>query len=83
MARGGLVLDAEQKAKLQAVLWVDGHINAKVVAQPATFIADMAGFEVPDGNAAIMAEKQVAAAAHERQPRQRQHLAAATSAVAA
>jgi sulfoacetaldehyde dehydrogenase len=49
VAKGGLVLDAAQKAKLQAAIWVDGHINAKVVAQPPKFIADYAGFEIPEG----------------------------------
>ncbi|WP_166040133.1 aldehyde dehydrogenase family protein [Sphingosinicella sp. YJ22] len=48
-AKGGLVLDEEQKAKLQAVLWVDGTLNAKVVAQPAETIAGMAGFDIPEG----------------------------------
>ncbi|HEY0326610.1 MAG TPA: aldehyde dehydrogenase family protein, partial [Allosphingosinicella sp.] len=48
-AKGGLVLDDEQKAKLQAVLWVDGALNAKVVAQPAETIAGMAGFDIPEG----------------------------------
>jgi len=47
--RGGFVLNAEDKARLQEVLWVDGHINAAVVAQPADFIAGMAGFKIPDG----------------------------------
>ena len=48
VAKGGLVLDAEQKAKLQSVIWVDGHINAKVVAQTPKFIADYAGFAIPE-----------------------------------
>ena len=48
VAKGGLVLDEDQKAKLQNVIWVDGHINAKVVAQTPKFIADYAGFEIPD-----------------------------------
>ena len=48
VAKGGLILDDEQKAKLQNVIWVDGHINAKVVAQTPKFIADYAGFEIPD-----------------------------------
>ena len=47
-AKGGHVLDADAKAKFQAVLWIDGHINAKVVAQTPQFIAGMAGFSVPD-----------------------------------
>ena len=48
VAKGGLILDDEQKAKLQSAIWVDGHINAKVVAQTPQFIADYAGFTVPD-----------------------------------
>jgi sulfoacetaldehyde dehydrogenase len=48
-AKGGFVLDAHAKAKFQNVLWVDGHINAKVVAQSPQFIADFAGFAIPEG----------------------------------
>lgn len=48
-AKGGFILDTEAKAKFQAVLWVDGHINAKVVAQTPQFIADFAGFNIPEG----------------------------------
>ncbi len=48
IAKGGHVLDADAKSKFQAVLWIDGHINAKVVAQTPQFIAGMAGFSVPD-----------------------------------
>ena len=49
-AKGGLVLDEEQKAKLQAVLWVDGALNPKIVAQPPETIAGMAGFDIPEGH---------------------------------
>jgi sulfoacetaldehyde dehydrogenase len=48
VAKGGYILNDEEKAKYQAVLWTDGHINAKVVAQPPKFIADFAGFAIPD-----------------------------------
>ena len=48
VAKGGLVLDDAQKARLQAVIWVDGHINAKVVAQSPQFIGEVAGFDVPE-----------------------------------
>ncbi|HYI63530.1 MAG TPA: aldehyde dehydrogenase family protein [Allosphingosinicella sp.] len=47
--KGGLVLDLEQKAKLQRVLWIDGALNPKIVAQPPETIAGMAGFEIPEG----------------------------------
>jgi sulfoacetaldehyde dehydrogenase len=48
VAKGGYILDDSEKAKYQAVLWTDGHINAKVVAQSPKFIADFAGFAIPD-----------------------------------
>jgi sulfoacetaldehyde dehydrogenase len=48
-AKGGFILDADAKAKFQNVLWIDGHINAKVVAQTPQFIADFAGFTIPEG----------------------------------
>ena len=46
--KGGYILDDNAKAKLEAAIWVDGHINAKVVAQSPKFIADYAGFEIPE-----------------------------------
>ncbi len=48
VAKGGYILNDDEKAKYQAVLWVDGHINAKVVAQTPKFIADFAGFTIPE-----------------------------------
>jgi sulfoacetaldehyde dehydrogenase len=48
-AKGGYILDKEAADKFQKILWVDGHINAKVVAQPPEFIAAMAGFTIPEG----------------------------------
>ena len=48
IAKGGYVLNDEEKRKFQDVLWVDGHINAKVVAQTPQYIAGMAGFSVAD-----------------------------------
>ncbi len=47
VTKGGYILNDEEKAKYQAVLWVDGHINAKVVAQTPQFIADFSGFTIP------------------------------------
>ena len=47
--QGGLVLDEGQTAKLQDVLWVDGVLNPKIVAQPPDKIAAMAGFDIPEG----------------------------------
>ncbi len=47
--QGGYVVSADEKALLQAVIWNDGLINAKAVAQPADVIAGMAGFSLPEG----------------------------------
>jgi sulfoacetaldehyde dehydrogenase len=51
-AKGGFIVEGENKAKLEKALWEDGeHINAKVVAQSPKFIADYAGFPIPDDTA--------------------------------
>jgi len=48
-ARGGFVVEGANKARLQRAIWEDGEqINPRIVAQPAQFIADYAGFEVPE-----------------------------------
>lgn len=49
VAKGGYILNDGDKAKYQEVLWTDGHINAKVVAQTPEFIANFAGFDIPEG----------------------------------
>ena len=48
-AKGGYVVNAEEKAKLQATIWHDGHLNTAIVAQPAAKIASMAGIDIPEG----------------------------------
>ena len=53
--QGGYLLNADEKAKVQAVLWVDGHLNAAIVAQPAEKIAAMAGFDLPEGKTFLIA----------------------------
>ncbi|MCB2076695.1 MAG: aldehyde dehydrogenase family protein [Novosphingobium sp.] len=47
--QGGYIVTADEKKKLENVIWVDGHINANVVAQNADKIAGMAGFGIPEG----------------------------------
>lgn len=46
--QGGYVVNEEEKAKLQATLWQDGHLSTKIVAQPAASIAQMAGIDLPE-----------------------------------
>ena len=47
LGKGGFVLNEENKRKLQNVLWVNGALNGKIVAQSPKFIADAAGFAIP------------------------------------
>jgi sulfoacetaldehyde dehydrogenase len=46
--QGGYVVSPEEKQKLQDTIWRDGALNTAIVAQPATKIAGMAGFEIPE-----------------------------------
>jgi sulfoacetaldehyde dehydrogenase len=46
--KGGYVVSAEEKQKLQNTIWEDGHLNPNIVAQPAEKIASMAGIELPE-----------------------------------
>ena len=51
-ARGGFVVEGANKARLQKAIWEDGEqINPRIVAQPVQFIADYAGFDIPEGTA--------------------------------
>jgi sulfoacetaldehyde dehydrogenase len=49
VAKGGYVMSVDDAAKFEAALWVNGAINAKIVAQTPQFIAEYAGFAVPEG----------------------------------
>jgi sulfoacetaldehyde dehydrogenase len=56
-AEGGYLISADEKPKLQAAMWVDDHLNPKIVAQPAAKIAGMAGIELPEGTKFMMVEE--------------------------
>ncbi len=45
---GGYLASADQKQKLAAVLWRDGHRTADTIACPAAKIAQKAGFSIPE-----------------------------------
>ena len=47
-AQGGYWVNEEEKQKLQNIIWQDGHINSKIVAQSAGIMAEMAGFDLPE-----------------------------------
>jgi acetaldehyde dehydrogenase/alcohol dehydrogenase len=49
-------LNAAERKKVAATIFVDGHLNAKIVGQPAWKIAEMAGFSVPKSAKVLMGE---------------------------
>ena len=55
-AEGGYRCTADEKAKLQAVMWPDGKLNREIVAQPAARIAELAGIALPEERRFLMVE---------------------------
>lgn len=54
-SHGGFLCDAEAKGKLKAAMWPDGeHLDGKIVAQPATTLAERAELSVPEGTSFFM-----------------------------
>ena len=47
--QGGYIVDTEEKQKLESIIWEDGHIASRIVAQPAETLASMAGIDLPYG----------------------------------
>ena len=64
VGQGGYVVSADEKQKLENTIWVDGHINAKAVAQTADHIAGMAGFAIPEGKVFFIVPETGAGADH-------------------
>ena len=56
IARGAYLLNAAERKKVAATIFVDGHLNAKIVGQPAWKIAEMAGFTVPKSAKVLIGE---------------------------
>ncbi|WP_110654347.1 aldehyde dehydrogenase family protein [Salinicola halimionae] len=56
-AQGAYIATMEDKKKLQAVMWEDGHVSRKVVARPVTEIAALAGIEPPADSSFIVVEE--------------------------
>ncbi|MHB1394807.1 MAG: aldehyde dehydrogenase family protein [Clostridia bacterium] len=63
-AEGGYLANAEEKAKLQSAVWVDGHLSPKIIAQSAQTIAKVAGISIPDDRTFIMVEETGIGAEH-------------------
>lgn len=48
-AQGGYLANSDEKQKLQNIIWEDGHLSPRIVAQSAEKLASMAGFDLPEG----------------------------------
>ncbi|MCF6466163.1 aldehyde dehydrogenase family protein [Clostridium sp. Cult2] len=55
---GGYLANEEEKKKLQSTLWIDGHLNPKIIARPALEIAEIAEIDVPKDTKFIMVEEE-------------------------
>ena len=56
------MLDAAQKAGLQALMWPDGKLSSAVIGQSAAMIARRAGFDESSCEQAALAERVAAVA---------------------
>ncbi|MBE0600618.1 MAG: aldehyde dehydrogenase family protein, partial [Firmicutes bacterium] len=54
---GGYLLNADEKAQLQEAMFPEGHLNTKVVAQPASTIAQLAGLKINTDNSFFIVEE--------------------------
>lgn len=57
IAEGAYLCTPADKAKLQATLWKDGHLNGEVIVRPAAFIARKAGIDMPADRTWILVEE--------------------------
>ncbi|MFI3256456.1 MAG: aldehyde dehydrogenase family protein [Psittacicella sp.] len=53
---GGYILNDKEKDQVAKVLFIDGNLNAKIVGQSASHIAQMAGFKVPENTKVLVGE---------------------------
>ncbi|WP_432407850.1 aldehyde dehydrogenase family protein [Wukongibacter sp. M2B1] len=63
-SEGGYLANAKEKDKLQKAIWVDGHLNPKIIAQPAAAIAEIAGIDIPEDRTFMMVEETGVGADH-------------------
>ncbi|NYE09325.1 sulfoacetaldehyde dehydrogenase [Bacillus niacini] len=57
IASGAYLCNEEEKEKLQAVLWKNGYLNPEVLSKPATFMAEKAGFKIPEDRTWLIVEE--------------------------
>lgn len=54
---GGYLASPDEKVSIENALWVDGHLNRDIIAQPAKKIADVAGLTVDEATSFLMVEE--------------------------
>ncbi len=57
IGEGAYLCTPEDKEKLQATLWKDGHLNGDVIIKPAAHIAEKAGIAMPSDRNWILVEE--------------------------
>src|SRR5699024_9809263 len=57
ISAGAYLCTEEEKKKLQSVLWVNDQLNPDIICKPATYIAEKAGFEIPEDKTWIIVEE--------------------------
>lgn len=57
VSEGGYLANAEEKQRVQNVIWVDGHLNREAVAKSAETVARLAGISLPEGTRFIIVEE--------------------------
>lgn len=54
---GGYLVKTAEREQLQKTMWIDGHLNPDIIAQPAAKIAALAGIQVGDDTKFIIVEE--------------------------
>ena len=54
---GGYLLNDNEKKKLQKKMWINGQLNREVICKPASQIADIAGFSIPEDITFLMVKE--------------------------
>ena len=56
-AEGAYLVNAAEKEKLQEAMWIDGHLNPKIIAQSLPTIAAVAGLDIPEDRKFFLVEE--------------------------
>lgn len=56
-SEGAVLLTADEKAQLQNILWVDGHLNSAAICRTACEIAKLAGIPVDENKKVLLVEE--------------------------